>query len=123
MNELINLGIFAIIAIYSFIVYRRWWQMYKQMEELLHEHYEQRGLEIVSISKLSATDRFKYGVPWSPFISFYTSSFRFLRAGKETVCRSIETRNESGAEQIRYVEIGFSGTEEISVNEFEVYEF
>ena len=59
----------------------------------------------------------------SPFISLYQSPFSMFQIQNKTVCRSVETRNASGAEQIRYVEIGFSGTGEINVNEFEVYEF
>lgn len=122
MENLITIILLLIFSAYLFIQVRGWWQNYQQLEDRLKEHYKEQGLEVLSISKLNMTERIKYGVPVSPFISLYQSSFGMFSVGNKTVCRSVETQSESGSEQIRYVEVSFTG-KGISVNEFDVYEF
>lgn len=124
MDELTFTILWLIIVLVIFIIqFRGWWLTYRQLEELLMKYYEQKGLEVLSISKLKAYERVKYGVPMSPFISFYYSTFSLFRIKKKTICRSVETKNETGTEHIRYVEISFTGAGQISVNEFDVFEF
>lgn len=95
----------------------------KLVDGFIRDYYREKGYEVQGISKLNARERIKYGVPMSPYISFYQSPFSFGRMANQSVCRSVETADETGKEYISYVEVSFSGREGLSVNEFDVYEF
>ncbi len=112
------------------IVFYLAYQFYTQMSRIgevngiIEEHYRQKGIQILSISKLSMAERIKYGVPLSPYISFfYTTGFCFFGRSNDSVSRSVETVDASGKEHIRYVEVTFSGGNGPAVSEFDVYEF
>jgi hypothetical protein len=95
----------------------------KLVDEEIRDFYLKKGRKVLSISKLSMAERLKYGVPMSPYISFYYSTFSFFRMENQSVCRSVESVDETSKEYISYVEVSFSGNDGMAVNEFEVYEF
>lgn len=124
-EEYYILGLVYLVVVVAFVIYR----IYKQQksaqfsDELIEEYYRDKGIQVTGISKLSAAERIKYGVPLNPFIKLYTSTFSMFSGSNESICRSVETIDESGAEHIRYVEVNFTGKNGITINEFEVYEF
>ena len=117
------------IAFGSFVVGYLLYTVYNRQNKLklvdaaIANFYREKGREVEGISKLNARERIKYGVPMSPYISFYQSPFSMMRMANQPVCRSVETTGESGKEYISYVEVSFSGREGMSVNEFDRYEF
>nr|WP_320020536.1 hypothetical protein [uncultured Draconibacterium sp.] len=113
-------GVVVLILLYQY--FNRYTTL-KSLEHLLREYYREQDLEVISISKLNSADKFKYGVPFNPLVSLYTSAFRFFIPQAETYHRIIETTDASGKEHIRYVEITFTGKKGMHVNEFDTYEF
>lgn len=115
---------FWVLAILLFLAYQVFNKLAtaKTMDELLLNYYKERGLSITHISKLRVPERIKYGVPISPFIRFYTSTFSMLTFSNESYFRNIETVDISGKEHIRYVEVDLTNSS-LHVKEFDVYEF
>ncbi len=113
-------GVVVLILLYQY--YNRYTGI-KAMELLLREYYQEQNIELVSISKLKTADKLKYGVPINPVISLYTTPFKIFSALDETYHRMLETKDTSGKEHLRYVEITFSGKKGMLVNEFDSYEF
>ncbi|MCK3685318.1 hypothetical protein [Maribellus sp. YY47] len=113
-------GVVVVVVFYQ--AYNRAMSL-KSIEKMLIDHYREQGNEVVSISKLKAADKIKYGIPLNPFLSFYTSSFKLFSAPDESYHRIVETKDSSGKEYLRYVEVAFSGKRGITVNEFDCYEF
>ncbi|MCY1720703.1 hypothetical protein OU798_10135 [Prolixibacteraceae bacterium Z1-6] len=112
-------------AVVLFLLYK-YYNRYtgiKAVELLLREYYQEQGIELVSISKLKTADKLKYGVPINPLISFYSTPFQIFSALDETYCRMLETKDASGKEHMRYVEITFTGKKGMHVNEFDTFEF
>ena len=116
--------IFIALAVVYFIyrIYSRTASL-KAIEKLLKDYYNEQGIQVISISSLKTADKLKYGVPMNPYISFYYSTFSFLQAGNEKFYRLVETKDKSGKEHLRYVEVSFSGNTNMKVNEFESFEF
>jgi len=110
----------VLILIYQY--YNRYTGI-KALEQLLREYYQEQDIELLSISKLKMADKLKYGVPVNPLISLYTTPFKIFSALDETFHRMLETKDASGKEHIRYVEITFTGKKGMHVNEFATYEF
>jgi hypothetical protein len=94
----------------------------KIMDELLVNYYKDNGLNITDISKLSVSERIKYGAPVSPFIKLQTSTFSIFTNSNESFFRKIETIDDSDKEHIRYVELSLNNSG-VNVEEFDVYEF
>ncbi len=95
----------------------------KAIDKMLIDHYREQGNEVLSISKLKAADKIKYGVPLNPYLSFYTSSFKLFSTLNDSYHRIVETKDASGKEYLRYVEVQFRGKQGMTVNEFDSYEF
>ena len=93
------------------------------LEEMLQSYYSRSGKKVTQIQKLNLTEKFKYGVPTIPGLSFYTTSIKPFLNNSETFYRKIETVDDIGNEQIIYVEFSFDGTGNININEFDKYEF
>lgn len=123
-EELLLPLVFAALAA-VFLVYRIYTHSatLKVVERLLKAYYNDKGIEVITISPFKTVDKLKYGVPLNPYVSFYTSTFSFFTAGNERFYRMVETSDPAGHEHLRYVEISLLGNTEISVNEFETYEF
>jgi len=94
----------------------------KIMDGLLVNYYKDKGLSILKISKLSISEKVKYGVPLSPFIGYFTTTLGAITNSNNGFYRKIETVDKSDNEQIRYVESDINNAD-ISVNEMDVYEF
>lgn len=120
LTALTMLGIVAAVLLFQF--YRRSSGL-SVLEQLLREYYSEEGIEILSISKLKMADKLKYGILVSPFVSLYTSAFRFFLPSPESHYRLVETKDASGKEHLRYVEITFKSKTGMSVKEFDSYEF
>ncbi len=118
--EFAIIGVVVLFFIYR--IYSRTTSL-KAIEKLLNDYYNEQGIQVISISSLKTADKLKYGVPLNPYVSFYTSTFSFLQMGKEKFYRLVETKDKSGKEHLRYVEVSFSMNANMSVNEFETYEF
>ncbi len=116
--------LFIIVAI-AFTIYQINHQAanLKAIDTFLTDYYNELGLEFLSSSPLKTADKLKYGVPMFSFISLYTSTFKIFSALDEKYYRVVETKEASGKEYIRYVEIILSTKELISINEFDCYEF
>ncbi|WP_346862442.1 hypothetical protein [uncultured Draconibacterium sp.] len=111
-----------VIILMLYKIYNRYSGL-KAVELLLKEYYQEKGFQIISISKLKAADKIKYGVPFNPYISLYNSSFQIISALNEKYHRCVETSDYSGKEHIRYVEISFKSGKGMDINEFDTYEF
>jgi hypothetical protein len=116
--------LFIIVVIVGFLAYMLYSKMQtiNAVDGLLKEHYENQNITITNISKFSFTERFKYGVPILPFVSFYSTSYSLFTKVEESYFRKLETTDKDDAEQIRYVEILFSQNG-IEYNEFDTYNF
>jgi|GEM_PF-4510920 len=117
--------ILIILAFAGFVIYEHYQRIgtVSYADELIREHYRNKGQQVLSISKLKISEKIKYGVPISPVIRLYVSPFSFLSGSKGSVCRSVETVGDSGKEYICYVEVSFTGRDATSINEFDCYEF
>nr|WP_321409609.1 hypothetical protein [uncultured Carboxylicivirga sp.] len=94
------------------------------LEEYLKGYYRSKGLELLSISKMTMTDRVKYRIPVSPFVSLLnTGPSLFMSRQPIKIYRVLETSNEKGTEFLHYVEIIFLEGGDFSVSEFDSYEF
>ncbi|WP_372648043.1 hypothetical protein [Draconibacterium sp.] len=113
-------GVVVLFLLYQF--YNRYTGI-KALEQLLREYYQEQDIELVSISKLKMADKLKYGVPINPLVSFYSTPFKIFSALDETYHRMLETKDASGKEHLRYVEITFTGKKGMLVNEFATCEF
>ena len=120
---LIPLAMAGIVVVFLFYQFYNRYTGIKALEQLLQQYYQEQDIELLSISKLKAADKLKYGVPINPFISFYATPFKIFSALDESFHRMLETKNASGKEHIRYVEITFTGKKGMHVNEFDTYEF
>ncbi|WP_423129823.1 hypothetical protein [Gaoshiqia sp. Z1-71] len=68
----------AIILYLVYSVYNRQNKL-KLVDDEIRDFYAEKGRKVLSVSKLSMAERLKYGVPMSPYISFYYSTFSFFR--------------------------------------------
>ncbi len=122
-EQLLPLAIVAVfVVLFACKIYNREMGL-RSMEKMLIDHYREQGIEIVSISKLKAADKIKYGVPFQPYISLYSSPFQIFKALDENYHRMVETKDTSGKEHLRYVEVKFILGKGMTVNEFDCYEF
>ncbi|WP_321347989.1 hypothetical protein [uncultured Draconibacterium sp.] len=113
-------GVVILILLYQY--FNRYTTI-KALQQLLREYYREQDIEVISISKLNSADKFKYGVPFNPLISLYSMPFKIFSAPADNYHRIIETKDASGKEHLRYVEITFTGQKGMHVNEFDTYEF
>ncbi len=87
-EELLLPLVFAALAV-AFLVYRIYSRSayLKLVENLLKEHYNEKEIEIISVSPLKTADKLKYGVPLNPYMSFYASTFSIFSAFNEIYCK------------------------------------
>lgn len=123
-EDLVTVMVFAtlLIGYFIFTIYNRQNKL-KLADEQIRDYYREKGHDVQGISKLNMTERIKYGVPMSPYISFYYSPFRFLNPADQSICRSVESTDDSGKEYISFVEVSFSSRKGTSLKEFDIYEF
>jgi len=122
-EQLLSLAILAVFMfLFAYKIYNRQSGL-KSMEKLLNDYYAEKGFEILSISKLKTADKIKYGVPLQPYFSMYSSPFQIFKALDENYHRLVETKDSSGKEHLRYVEVKFILGKGMTVNEFDCYEF
>ena len=95
----------------------------KVIDVLLHEYFADQNLTILSISKIKTADKIKYGIPFNPLFSLYTTTFNYFLPSKENYYREVETIDENQNECLRYLEISFSSANGINVKEFDSYNF
>ncbi|MDE5420045.1 hypothetical protein L3049_18805 [Labilibaculum sp. DW002] len=118
------IGILFILTVCAFLLYMLYTkiQSLQAIDRLIDEYYSDQEIEVVDISKLNTTEKLKYAVPLMPFFTFYTSGFSLFSKTDESYFRKVDTTDDSGSEQIRYLEITFTnnGVEYI---EFDKYDF
>lgn len=119
MDWISILFVLALIVFFVYYIYNDI-DRGKVLNELVIDWYK-KNLTINNISQLNLSEKIKYGVPISPYISFLTKNNVYFNSSN-SYSRKIETSNNSENEQIRYVEINFNFSN-LEVHEFEVYKF
>lgn len=95
----------------------------KQIELIITNYYIDLGLEVKEISKLTLTERIKYGVPLNFIMSIYGFFFTIFSRLGDNHFRKIETVNEDNEEQIVYIDLYIKKRKLVELKEFKKYNF
>ena len=91
------------------------------MRDFIANHYESENFIIDSISKLSLSDRIKYGVPIVNYFSLF-GSVLFIFNSTTYHSRKVELIDENNNKSTKFIEIDLVNRNVVKYNEFDSYD-
>ena len=95
----------------------------KQLRKIITVYYKTNGFKVIEISNLTIKEKIKYGVPLNSLLEMYRFMFTIFFKFGDNHYKKVETGDNNGNEQIRYIDLYIKKRRLKSCKEFDVYNF